>query len=294
MDNFDFHPIPEMSSTIANNQSLFDSISTTALRNEMFGHQMSRDFSAVESVFSPARNSIGPGFFSPVRNSIGPSSPRGVSKNVFDDMLNQRLHAIRAQEAVLKQKDLNLKAKELELGHRESLLIERERSLFEKQMEFQKKQHMIAKQVIQPRLDNTYCTIEPLRSRPSSPEYMEPVESTGTHTDPELYFPALRKKKRKSLLSIFGFNKSSKEESKRRKSEVEPNFKGVVQEILVSDIADKWTPETKKAAFELLSKMNTKGDLDLSKMSVSRNKGFRRGKKGRRSCFVQGSVRLYG
>lgn len=233
--------------------------------------------------------------FSPARNSIGPSSPRGLSKNVVDEMLNQRLHAIRAQEALLKQRDLSLKAKELDLNHREQLLIERERSLFEKQMEFQKRQHMIAKNIIQPRMDHTYCTIESARS--ASPEYMEPVkyESTETETDPELYTPDLiEKKKRKSMLSLFGFNKSSKDETKRRMNEVVPTIKGVVQEIMVSDLADKWTVETKRAAFELLSQMNTKGDLDLSKMSVSRNKGLKRGKKGRRSCFVQGSVRVYG
>lgn len=279
MENFDFHPIPEMSSTIANNYSLFDTMSTTALRSEMFGHQMSRDFSAVESMFSPTRN------------SIGPSSPRGLSKNVFDDILNQRLHAIRAQEALLKQRDLNLKAKELDLNHREQLLIERERNLFEKQMDFQKKQHMMAKKINQPRMDNTYCTIDPPRS--ISPVYMEPVvETTETDSDRGLYTPVLRqKKKRKSLLSIFGFSKSSKDESKRRMNEVVPTIKGVVQEIMVSDLSERWTAETKRAAFELLSQMNVNGDLDISKVSMSKNKSFKRSKKARR---FPSSVRVSG
>lgn len=273
MDNFEFHPFQEMSSTIQTNHSLFDSVSTTALRNEMFGNQVSRDFSAIES------------YFSPTRNSIGPSSPRGLTKNVFDDMLNQRLHAIRSQEAVLRQRELNMKAKELELSHREQLLIERERSLFEKQMEFQKKQHMMAKTVIHHKPEPAYCTIEPRRS--ISPDYMEPLATTETDTDMEQYIPVMRQKKRKSLLSIFGFRKSSKDDNKRRMKDVVPTIKGVVQEIMVSDLSEKWTPETKRAAYQLLTQMNADGNLDLSR-TVNNSKGFRRGKKGRK-----GSIRVY-
>lgn len=274
MDNFEFHPFQEMSSTIQNNHSLFDSVSTTTFRNEMFGNQVSRDVSAIDT------------FISPTRYSIGPSSPRGLSKNIFDDVLNQRLHAIRAQEAVLRQREMNMKAKELELTHREQLLIERERGLFEKQMEFQKKQHMMAQAVIHSKSEHLYCTIEPRRS--ISPDYFPSVATTETDTDMDQYVPVLRKKKRKSLLSFFGFIKPSKDESKRRMKEVVPNIKGVIQEIMVSDLSNKWTPEIKKAAFELLTQMNTDGDLDLSK-NVSKSKGFRRGKKGRK-----GSIRVYG
>lgn len=247
--------------------STFESVSTAVLRNELFGS-------------NSTNSSNGDCVLTPPRKSIMPNSPSGLTQNVYEDILNERLHSIRAQESLLAQREMNLKAKEQELNMREQILIERERKLYEDKMELHKVQKIVAR-----------------KSLPSFERETTPISTdltpVGTPNSKQ-FTPVLKKTKRKSLLSMLKFNKTPKEDkARRRMTEVVPSIKGVVKEIMVSDVAENWAPETKKAAFELLRQMNEKGELESVRLNSSISK-FKRNKKARRSCYVQGSVRMYG
>ncbi|XP_065365472.1 uncharacterized protein Nek2 [Calliphora vicina] len=118
--------------------------------------------------------------------------PDLVTRNVFDDILQERLHAIRAQESLLRQREENLNAREQQLNEKEKRLIAFEQSLVTKCQLFKEECNMktnsIARTIstnerlrmplpeekpnipnlpppIPPRKptnhDETYCTIEP-------------------------------------------------------------------------------------------------------------------------------------
>ncbi|XP_061389727.1 uncharacterized protein LOC133324919 [Musca vetustissima] len=100
-------------------------------------------------------------------------SPDLLTRDIFDEVLQERLHAIRAQESLLQQREEVLNAREQQLNEKEKRLIAFEQSLMAKYKALNEEQ--IAKSnsnstseippPIPPRKpvnpDETYCTIEP-------------------------------------------------------------------------------------------------------------------------------------
>lgn len=165
----------------------------TSKEFDLFGSQSPSkdDYPAVDNVFMQSRNSFGslkpiyPIFESDFFRESPLSSTRESlgGLDAFDEILFKRIDQVKARETFLKHQEFDFQVKELEFAKRQKTLLERERNLMEKQMELQKVQHVMAKSVM---------------ARKAFEGRAHVVQDVKT------------KKKKKSLLSMLGFKKSSK------------------------------------------------------------------------------------
>ncbi|BFG02452.1 serine/threonine-protein kinase Nek5 [Drosophila madeirensis] len=193
-----FEDLPELSSTMFTEQYSFNEdygqrrlsvtgLFTPDLRSELFYSAKRRIFAATNKV-----QQSDPALYESIRREEqeadqpqknrleeAPSqsqnqSPRRLTQNIFDDVLQTRLHAIRAQESLLQQKLLELQARENELQLAEKRVQALQRELLEKVHQQPSagasckcSQTGMAAPPIPPRRphtkvhhDDTYCTIE--------------------------------------------------------------------------------------------------------------------------------------
>ncbi|KAH8304882.1 hypothetical protein KR018_006033 [Drosophila ironensis] len=320
--------VPELSSTMFTEQYSFHEgygqrrlsvtgVFTPDLRSELF-------YSAKRRIFpAPKLQQSDPALYESIRREdthieldLEPqkSSPAALTQNVFDEVLQTRLHAIRAQESLLQQKLLELQAREQALQTSEQRVQALERQLQEK---LQQEKHVCTcsapappipprKPMAKARHDDTYCTIELNETSPTVAKLNlatlpapKALHSSSGNTLRKVTFQSPQKfvtygienvppapaalpmqmsvssndsgdsnassTRRKSILSLFGLNRGSKTVSKslpvqQQQQAARPSVKPMVpvQEAATAapPVANLWTKEQKKQAFELLAAMN--------------------------------------
>lgn len=216
MDLFEFQPKPDLSSTFRNSIGGLSNIP----RFDMYNFSSTQAKEIVNESMSKVDNEQ---FF--------------IQNSMFDDCHKDKAHhmVIIQKQSLLRQKELSLQAKESELNQREQLLIERERNLIKQQMKFQNTQHKI--------ISNTFLNESTSRQNRQQNRTTETKSSESDKTVWKVsYKTKTRSKKRKSILSLFGFKQSSKIQ---KIEDNEPEEAGI-------------SPEAQQAAMELLLMLNAK------------------------------------
>ncbi|XP_073835283.1 nek2 [Musca autumnalis] len=212
------HPLHDFSSTVYSEQNSFHEgygqrrlsitgVFTPDLRAELFYSAKRRIFpinpklqlsdpELYETIrreeYATIDETIKPKYFSQEEEEVE-LSPDVLTRDIFDGVLQERLHAIRAQESLLRQREEALNSREQQLNEKEKRLIAFEQSLMAKFKSFNEEQQQAAKSnsnsrpssvnersrislpdmrpasevppPIPPRKpvnpDETYCTIEP-------------------------------------------------------------------------------------------------------------------------------------
>lgn len=216
MEHFEFQPKPDLSSTFRNSIGGFSNIPRFEVHN--FNSTQAKEI-VNESLFLDKVE----------------SGQLFIQNSMYGDGRKDKVQTLLIQQSILRQKELSLEVKENELNNREKLLIERERQLIDKQMKFQNTQHKII----------THSFLNESTTK-QNPQRIEKVEIKSKEIDQTLGKISnknkTRNKKRKSILSLFGF----KESSKVRK--VENNYEKEAET----------SPEAQKVAMELLFMLNAK------------------------------------
>lgn len=219
-----------------------------------------------------------------------PISPQ--PKNTEDD-LKFRIQSIKAQEALLRQKELNLIIKENELIEREKRILQCEKRLSDRK---RNEELSIPKR---PPKSKHFDSSENSNEFPRPPTVAKlkipplPPRIKSIQQQKKVSFKSPKKfikydielkpsssniplslssddsdeiTKRKSILSMLGLNapKTNKTPETSESQGESKDFK-----IKVSGIA-KWTSENKKAAFDMLAAMNAKGSVVATKGSSQR------------------------
>lgn len=233
------------------------------------------------------------------------SHPNNLHPNKPEEDLKFRVQAIKAQEALLRQKEFNLILKEKELCEREKRIEETEKKIRAKTREEPSIPKRPPKSRPLPSADEikelskpptvAKLKIPPLPPRIKSMQQQKKVsfkspkkfikydielKPSTTNIPPSLssddsdYIT-----KRKSILSILGLNVPKATKAPETTGEKD-DFK-----IKVSGIA-KWTSENKKTAFEMLAAMNAKGSV-APKSSAPRI--YERSRSRRSGCGIKTS-----
>ncbi|EDV91648.1 serine/threonine-protein kinase Nek1 [Drosophila grimshawi] len=176
-----FPDSPELSSTVFTEQYSFNEgygqrrlsvtgVFTPDLRSELF-------YSAKRRIFANGKQQqqhqqlqqSDPALYESIKRE---PSPRRITQNIFDDALQQRLHAIRAQESLLEQRASELEAEEQRLKQLERQLLHKLEQAEQQQQQQQQQQcscRLVAPSIppVPPRRpaairchDDTYCSIE--------------------------------------------------------------------------------------------------------------------------------------
>lgn len=221
MDLFEFQPKPDLSSTFRNSIGGFTNIP----RFEMYNFSSNQAKEIVNESLSKVEN-----------------EPLFIQNSMSDECSKDKVLTFMIQQTILRQKEMSLQAKENELNQRERLLIERERNLIKQQMEFQNTQHKI--------ISHTFLneSISRSNNQQQSSESDKPVWKVS-------YKTKTRSKKRKSILSLFGFKRSSKirkvEDNEPEEAEISPDDQKAAMELLLM------------LNSEATSRFNTTKDLTL-------------------------------
>lgn len=172
-----FPESPELSSTMFTEQYSFNEgygqrrlsvtgVFTPDLRSELF-------YSAKRRIFASKHlQKSDPSLYESVRREPpavqqheqqSQESPRRITQNIFNDALQQRLHAIRAQESLLEQRATELKAAEERVAAMERELLQKLEQAEQAQKQCQCRQVPPVPPRAKPpamRHDDTYCSIE--------------------------------------------------------------------------------------------------------------------------------------
>ncbi|KAM7347076.1 nek2 [Cochliomyia hominivorax] len=102
------------------------------------------------------------------------SQPDDITRRVFDDMLQERLQAIRAQESLLRQREENLNAREQQLNEKERRLIAFEQNLISKCEMFKEECSVKTNSFTRPNSANERMRM-PLPDEPNVPNLPPPI-----------------------------------------------------------------------------------------------------------------------
>lgn len=239
MENFEFQPKPDLSSTFRNSIGGFSNIP----RFEVFNFNSMQAREIVNESLCKAENE------------------QSLQNSMYGRMDNAQ--SLMIQQSRLKQKELSLQVKEIELNKREQILIERERQLIKKQMEFQNTQHKIISNKFLSDTSKSSSNIQP-KSIPVIEDMVIESNEKDIPTVKILKQNKIRNKKKKSILSLLGFK--FKKFSKVRNADDNEE-----KHIEIS-------PEAQQVAMELLNILNAKRSRFNSSKSatVSSKNSFRR------------------
>uniref|UniRef100_A0A1I8N4M9 non-specific serine/threonine protein kinase n=1 Tax=Musca domestica TaxID=7370 RepID=A0A1I8N4M9_MUSDO len=161
----EYSPLRDFSSTVYSEQNSFHEgygqrrlsitgVFTPDLREELFYSAKRRIFpinpklqvsdpELYETIrreeYATIDETIKPRYFPQEEHCVG-LSPDVLTRDIFDGVLQERLHAIRAQESLLRQREEALNSREQQLNEKEKRLIAFEQSLMEKYKAFNENQ----------------------------------------------------------------------------------------------------------------------------------------------------------
>lgn len=358
-----FTPREDLSSTALTHFSVNDEVdkhvtgvSTPVLRSELFN-------SSKRQIIPRTLNCSDPEIYESIREieedgepTIKPTtsvaSPTVITQTIFEKTLQDRLHAIRAHESLLKHKEDNLIIREKNLNEREKRILELERSLEAKQaaiellskrIKSERKPKLPPRRTLSTRniappkdCNDTYCSIEPnetilaptvakLNLAAISPpkslarkvtfkspkkftkydiENIPPtngctLRSSVSSKTSEESDGSNRSQRRKSILSIFGLNKVTKDSNKlttnTNQQEKVTSSSEIINKCEPEELSSIWTSENKKAAFDMLAAMNAAagkqgGSNDFERSRKCRQSVHERGASLGRNQFIRRST----
>lgn len=382
---------PELSSTMFTEQYSFNEgygqrrlsvsgVFTPDLRSELFYSAKRRIFASKQllqsdpSLYESIQREKEPELESESKEegtAVEQKSPRRITQHIFDDALQQRLHAIRAQESLLEQRanelqaaELRVQAMERELKHKLEQVEAQAQAQKQQQCQCQRKQ--LPAPAIPPRKpvtrhDDTYCSIELNETSPTvaklnlamlaapkqlhsatnnntsnnntlrkvtfqSPPKLSKVAATST-SQPSVVLPMqtsvssnesgdsqASSTRRKSILALFGLSRAPKaavakttttttnttsapEQSQRRQplavkppasQQLAPPPPPPQQQ---QQLANMWTKEQKRAAFDLLAAMNAAEKDAASVAQPGRRQKMRQSVRERNSSLQRNRMR---